>query len=441
MDQNWPKDDVRELRAESADELNAPAISPDTSPPWSNVIKGVVAATSVVLVAILIWRFRALISPLIFAAILAYLLNPLVAQAMRRLKLQRGTAVLTVYLGFILVALGLLGVVGFVAFSQADRLVTLLPNAANAAYGWFTGNIASLSVGFGGLRFAPFAGVDDRSILTAISQLLGGFNYLQGGTVAANLLGGSISVLSTLFVVMFVAIYLSRDTPIFGRSMQDIAAIPGYQHDVARLSREFIKIWDAYLRGQVLLALSMFVVVTLALTIMGVNYSLALGGLAGLLEFLPVIGPVVSTLAAIAVAVFQDGNWLGLSPLWYALLVVAVMVILQQVEGAVLVPRFVGGALDLHPVVIIVVVLMGTSLAGILGAVLAAPVAASAKLLGGYGWRKMFDLSPFPDEEPPNGAPQPGVLDTLAAMWRKLISAGAPTSGNRSGAQGKDPLP
>lgn len=50
---------------------------------------------------------------------------------------------------------------------------------------------------------------------------------------------------------------------------------------------------------------------------------------------------MISALAAVAVAVFQDSNWLGLSPFWYAVVIVVVMVILQQVEGAVLVPRFV----------------------------------------------------------------------------------------------------
>ncbi len=382
------------------------------SPPWSNVIKGVVAATTIVLLGIVLWRFRSLVQPLIFAAILAYLLNPLVMLAMRRFGIQRGTAVLIVYLSFILVALGLLGIVGFVAFSQADRLATTLPAAAEGAYAWFSTNISLMTIQFGNFSFAPFAGVTDQSIEDAIRQLTSGFNYTQGGTVAANLLGGTVSTLSTLFVVMFVAIYLSRDTPLFGRSLQDFAAIPGYRTDVQRLTQKFVAIWDAYLRGQVLLALSMFVVVTLALTALGLNNSLALGGLAGLLEFLPVIGPVVSALAAVAVAVFQDSNWLGLSPLWYAVLIVVVMIVLQQIEGAVLVPRFVGDALDLHPVVVIVVVLMGTSLAGILGAVLAAPVAASAKLLGGYGWRKMWDLAPFPPEEPPKPEPP--------SLWQRL---------------------
>jgi predicted PurR-regulated permease PerM len=193
-------------------------------------------------------------------------------------------------------------------------------------------------------------------------------------------------------------------------SLADLATVPGYRTDAERLTRDFVRIWDSYLRGQVLLGLSMFFLVSLLLSILGVQYSLALGGLAGLLEFLPIIGPVVSTGVAVVVALAQDGNWLGLSPIWYGVLILAVMLGLQQLEQMFLVPRFVGEALDLHPVVVIVVVLMGTSLAGVLGAVLAAPVAASAKLLGNYGWRKMFDLSPFPEDEPPDAPNAASVI-------------------------------
>ena len=75
------------------------------------------------------------------------------------------------------------------------------------------------------------------------------------------------------------------------------------------------------------------------------------------------------------------------------------MFILQQVENGVLVPRIVGDALELHPLVIIIGVLAGGSLAGILGVILAAPVLATIKLFGSYGARKMFDLPPFDNLE------------------------------------------
>ena len=73
------------------------------------------------------------------------------------------------------------------------------------------------------------------------------------------------------------------------------------------------------------------------------------------------------------------------------------MIVVQQVENNLLVPRIVGGALDLHPLIVIIGGLMGAALAGVLGAILAAPILASLKLVGQYVWRKLFDLPPFPE--------------------------------------------
>jgi predicted PurR-regulated permease PerM len=392
------------------------------SPPWSSSTKIIVSVAAVLLTVIVIWRFRSLIQPLILAAVIAYLLNPIVNWWRRRFNMQRSSAVAIVYLGFIVLVLALLVGLGFFTFNQADRLISTLPGQVERAVAWLEENWSRTFVLFG-VQIRP---EDQFGALTpsdAIGQALAGLEgtLTQGGTFAAQAAAGILSVLSTLFVIMFVAIYLSRDTPAFWSKLADLANVPGYRDDAERLSRDFVRIWDAYLRGQVLLGLAMFVIVSLVLTILGLNYSLALGALAGLLEFLPVIGPLISMAAAVIVAVFQDGNWLGLSTIWYVVLILAVMLGLQQLENVFLVPRFVGQALDMHPVTVIVVVLMGTSLAGILGAVLAAPVAATVKLLGGYTWRKMFDLPPFPDEEPPD-APSPASVIT---DWLRLRLMGA----------------
>ncbi len=393
--------------------------APDTaSPPWSAMTKAIVTVAALVLLGLVIWRFNLLLRPLILAAVIAYLLNPLVNFVTRRTRLQRGTAVAIIYVGFILIVLALLVGVGFVAVDQTDRLLTALPSLIERTVAWFDSQL-DRTFELGPFAFTPAEQIGDVSASGAVSQGLAWLqeNLLRGGTVAAGVFSATVSLLSTFFVVMFIAIYLSRDTALLWRKVGETANAPGYQRDAERLSRDFVRIWNAYLRGQVFLGFAMFVVVSITLTVLGVNFSLALGGLAGLLEFLPIIGPTLSTAAAVLVAIFQDGNWLGLSPFWYAVVVLVAMVALQQIEQAVLVPRFVGGALDLHPVVVIVVVLMGTSLAGILGAVLAAPVAATFKLLGGYAWRKMFDLPPFPEpeplDEPPSRAGLPARLRAL----------------------------
>jgi len=160
----------------------------------------------------------------------------------------------------------------------------------------------------------------------------------------------------------------------------------------------------------------MGVLVGSTLAIIGVSNSLALGVLSGLMEFLPVIGPTIGTVTAVLVAFFQSSNHWELGSLQLGLIVLVAMFALQQLENTFLVPRIVGEALDLHPFVVMISVLMGTSLAGILGAILAAPVVASLQLLITYAWRKMIDLPAFPEPEPP---PKPKRGQSgLAGRWR-----------------------
>jgi predicted PurR-regulated permease PerM len=208
------------------------------------------------------------------------------------------------------------------------------------------------------------------------------------------------TVINVIFV-FFVSVYLASDLLNMGSYFTRLADQPGYREDAIRLMAELKLVWGAYLRGQILLGLVIFAMVWIALTLLGVQNSLALGILSGFLEFVPTIGPVVSAIVAVIVAFFQPDNYLNLAPWLYALIVLGVMILIQQIENTLLVPRIVGGALNLHPFIVIVGVFMGASLAGVLGAVLAAPIIASLKVLGSYTWRKLFDLPPFPDRPPP----------------------------------------
>jgi predicted PurR-regulated permease PerM len=218
------------------------------------------------------------------------------------------------------------------------------------------------------------------------------------GSVVVGVASTTFSYLSDFFLIFLVSIYMAKDSPHLWPGLQELADQPGYRADAARLLDEFSRIWATYLRGQVILAVIMAVASGVVLTAIGLNYSLALALLIGLAEFLPLIGPAIALAAAVLVALFQPDNWLGLSPLAYGGLVIALIFVLQQIQGTFLTPRIVGNALALHPIAILVGVIMASGLAGILGAVLAAPLLATIKLVGGYIWRKLVDLPPFADE-------------------------------------------
>jgi putative heme transporter len=389
------------------------------SPPWGLTTKAIVAIAALALIVLIIWRFQALIRPLVVAAIIAYLLNPVIVWLMRKVNIGRGMAVILVYfLGLILLVVGL-GALGIVAIDQVGRLGSLLPNSMSELV-----ELIQRQLDGALLRLSALVGYDLRSLsrfveLQEIVQqgaALVQATLRQGGSFAAQVAQTTISTVTTGLLIFFVSLYMAKDSPQLGRLIGEVAQQPGYRRDAERLVRDFLRIWDAYLRGQIILGLVIGVVVSVTLGALGVNNALGLGVVSGVLEFLPVIGPLIGTAAAVLVALFQPENYLGLSPLYHALVVLGAMFLIQQVENNLLVPGIVGDALDLHPLVIMISVIMGASLAGILGAILAAPVVASLKLFGGYAWRKLLDLPPFPEAEPPS-KPKRGQQG-LAAQWR-----------------------
>ena len=125
-----------------------------------------------------------------------------------------------------------------------------------------------------------------------------------------------------------------------------MAQQPGYRQDAERLITDFVQIWNSYLRGQVILCLIMGIVVSIVLAILGVNNALALGLLWGAFGICPIIGPIIGADAAVLVAFFQETNRLGMTPFHFALLILGIMTLLQQLEHNLLVPRVVGEALD-----------------------------------------------------------------------------------------------
>ena len=374
-------------------------LAPNNSPLWSRTTKTIVVVTVLLLAGLLVMRFRTLLVMVTMAAILAYLLDPLISFIDRRTSIKRGIIIAVVY---ILLAAALVGgffALGVASYQQALNLIAEVPGLVeNLAQTIATLVNRTEPVAIGPLSFDPSTIAWDR----LPEQLLGMVEPLvtQSGGFLSRFATSTVRTVFNLFFIFVLSIYLASDLPRFGGYVKSFAQRPGYREDAEQLLPRLRHVWSAYLRGQIVLSLVIFLTVWIGLTLLGVQNSLALGLLAGLLEFLPNLGPVVSAVVTVLVAFFQPGNYLGLASWQYALVVLALMAIIQQLENHLLVPRIVGGALDLHPIIVIVGLFIGASLAGILGAILAAPLIASIKVLSQYAWRKLFDLPPFPVDEP-----------------------------------------
>ncbi len=136
----------------------------------------------------------------------------------------------------------------------------------------------------------------------------------------------------------------------------------------------------------------MALLVWVVLAILRVRFPVMLALISGLMEFVPWLGPVIAGVVTIMVALFQGSNIWGLSPIGFALIVLIVFTIIQQLENNILYPGIIGQSLNLHPLLVIISVLAGGLLAGLIGFLLAAPTVATLRIWLGYVYRKSVGL-------------------------------------------------
>lgn len=394
---------------------------PHESPPWSNNTKFIVTVAAIILVIYLVYRFQSLFGQIVGAAMLAYILNPIIIFFDNRTPLKRGHSILVVYLLLAVGVLAAIVVLGIAAFEQVTTLIQQVPR-------YITGITNQVLAFIERRPEIDIFGIVTLDLTTNLDfilirdQLLGLVNPVVGQSTQfiQSAAGTTLGWLSAALFVFVISVYFAIEIPKLGGHVSRVANMPGYRQDAERLMREFGRIWSAYLRGQVILGLVIFVIVWLGLAAMGVQNSFALGILSGLLEFIPILGPVIGAGAAVIVAFFQEPGLGMSSPFAYAGLVLVFMFIVQQIENAVLVPKIVGESLELHPIIVMVAVFMGGSIAGILGAILATPVVATLKLLGIYAWRKMFDQDPFPEPERESVSPTGNLQERLIGLASKV---------------------
>lgn len=380
------------------EESQAP--QPYRSPPWNRTTKAVVAVIGLAILVLLAWRFQSILGQVITAVILAYLLNPLINFLVYQSKIKRGAAVVIVYLVLLVLLISTLTALGVAVYNQGVVLIQQAPEFISQLIERiqaYSSDAEQVVFQIGGFEIT-LGRIDWQAVQQQALALVEPA-ISQSGRYASQLASSTLRMLGQFLFVFIISAYMANEIPQMRSYVSRLTYPAGYQKDAERLMQEFSRIWSAYLRGQVILGLIIFTLVSVSLGLLGVQNALALGAIAGLLEFIPNLGPVISTVIAMIVAFLQNGNYLGLTSVQLMLAVLVVMIIIQQLENNFLVPRVVGEALDLNPILVIIGVLAGASVAGILGAILAAPTLATMKLLGVYAWRKLFDLEPFPTKE------------------------------------------
>ncbi len=174
--------------------------------------------------------------------------------------------------------------------------------------------------------------------------------------------------------------------------------------------------WESFLRGQIKLMVLIGVVVMVGNFALGNRYAIMLGLISGLLELIPSIGPAIALVPGILIALIFGSAWLGVNHLLFAIIILVFYLLVQAAENQLVVPRVLGDAVELPPLVVLVGVLVGGSLAGILGALIAVPVIGTVREIVGYLYGKIIEAPII--EAPPEL--KPGVFQSLAIAARDL---------------------
>lgn len=390
--------------------------SKPSSPGWGTNTKLVVALTIVVIVGALLVKFQFIITPLVMAFLLSYLFHPVADFLQRKLRFSWNASVGVIFLLIIILLLGLLTLGGVGLVQQVQSLVIVVQDALRTLP-QLIDDISGRVFQFGPFKL-DFSALDlndlSQQVLGMVQPLLSRTGTLLGTVAgsAANFLGW------TLFVIL-----VSYFTLIESKGLRDriiTVEIPGYNHDLARLNRDLGRIWNAFLRGQIIIFFLAVIVYSIVLSVLGVHYAVSLAFLAGLARFVPYVGPAVNWALLVIVAYFQEYSLFNLPDLTYAIIVLVVALVIDQVFDNIINPRIMSNALKVHPAAVLVAAIIAANLFGILGVVVAAPILATAALLWNYIMRKMLDLDPFPEKEVTQPPPPPGsrIMVTIRRFFR-----------------------
>ncbi len=374
------------------------------SPSWGTNTKLVVALTIIVIVGALLVKFQFIITPLVIALVLSYLFHPLADFLQRRLRFSWNASVAVIYAVILLALIGLLTLGGVGLVQQIQSLIVIVQDALI--------NLPEMIANISGrvYELGPFQLDFTKLDLNEISsQVLGMVQPLlsQTGTLLGTLAGGAANFIGWMLFVLLVSYFVLAESGGL-RDRLFIVEIPGYKQDLARLTRELGRIWNAFLRGQIIIFFLTVIVYSIALSILGIHYAIGLAFLAGLARFVPYVGPAVNWGVLVIIAYFQTFKLFGMAPLSYTLLVLLVALVIDQIFDNLVSPRILSDALKVHPAAVLVAAIVAANIFGILGVVVAAPILATAALLWQYTMRKMLDLDPWPDKEQHQPPPTPG---------------------------------
>jgi predicted PurR-regulated permease PerM len=352
-------------------------------PRWPYATKLTISLLSLAFFIYLLTRFREIILPIIIAIIIAYILNPVVNFLDRKFHLPRVLAILLTYL----IVLAIIILIPIVIIPRLGANLEPLQLDPQQIISSIESALAQQYTIFGiTIHPSAFAG-------QVIGVLQGLLQPVVGQTV--NLVKNIITSFIWVILIMLVSFYLIKD----GSRLENWFTShlpPSFLPDYQWIRDEINQIWGAFFRGQLLLSAVVAILFIIVGLILGLPFAVAMGILAGILEFLPSIGHGIWLLTASLLAFFLGSSWIPIPNWAFMLIVIGFHLVYEQFDLNYLIPRIVGRRVHLPPLVVILGIVAGAILAGVLGIPLAAPTIASLRVIGRYIFANLFDMEWIP---------------------------------------------
>nr|WP_321252142.1 AI-2E family transporter [uncultured Ruegeria sp.] len=326
-----------------------------------------------VVIALLLWALGDVLLPFVIGGAIAYFLDP-VADRLENLGLSRmaATGIITVVgvLGFVLAILMVVPAL----ITQLIDLVEIMPSLFKELRGFIERQFPSL--------------LDRQSnshqFLVSLGETLKSKTGDVLQTVVASL-GSAINVVVLLVIVPVVTVYLLLD---WDRMIARIAELLPRDHapTIKKLAGEIDDVLASFVRGMGTVCLILGTYYAIALMLVGLQFGLIVGFIAGLVTFIPYLGALIGGTLAIGLALFQFwGDWAHIG------LVAGVFALGQVTEGNFLTPKLVGNSVGLHPVWLLLALSVFGALFGFVGMLVAVPVAAALGVLARFATSKYLE--------------------------------------------------
>jgi len=328
----------------------------------------------------LLYAVREVAVPFFWALIAAYVFHPLIKKLYEKTKVPRAIWIILLYLvAFTLIGWAIAVFVPLVQ-NQYNDFVRDVPDIVSSVQIFIEENSR--------LDFYGFS-VDLEALSNEVISVLTG--------LARSLPGQALSGITLVFsTVLNIVLFLvaTFHLLLFGERWVGSAIgllPPQLQAELMPVLTRIHQTMGAYLRTQLIRIGMVSTVVYIVLSILQVRFALVLAIMAGILDIVPMIGPTVSSVVTVLVALVQPNTPFGWSHVTLALATVILYIGLNQLEENIILPPLIGFMVDLPPLVVLFAVLAGERLAGLLGLLLAVPIAASMKIILRYVYAKLMD--------------------------------------------------